>query len=293
MRRPALSAARGIEVIDFLGSFPEGAFTLSQIARAIGVNVASCHAVLSELTERGYLSRSESGKTYSLGPALVAIGHAALRNQPLIARAEAAAEVLAREHKLPVSLTRAVNEEVIGIYATPGPKGMPNALPGFRLPLVPPVGAAFLAWSSDEAIDEWIGRRPDQPDAAREAGWRKALETIRERGFEVLLHSPESGHFPQVLSELASGQTLRDYKRQIFEFYGTTDQALHQPEVIDPEALYEVTLIAAPIFSNRGDAIYSLNFGPIPDKITGGQILVLADSLLGACLRIMREGRSV
>src|SRR4029077_18145721 len=88
--RPALSAARSSEIIDFLASFPERGFTLSEIVRATKINVASCHAVLATLTDCGYLTRCPNERTYTLGRALVAIGQAALKSQPLIARAQEA-----------------------------------------------------------------------------------------------------------------------------------------------------------------------------------------------------------
>src|SRR5689334_18817876 len=71
MARPALSATRGIEILDLLAAFPTQAFTLSEIARASGINVSSCHSVLNALLVRGYLSHGASPKTYVLGPALV------------------------------------------------------------------------------------------------------------------------------------------------------------------------------------------------------------------------------
>ena len=76
-----------IDAIDLLAAFPERTFTLSEIARAAKINIASCHAVMNALIDRGYLTRRGDQRTYSLGPALMAIGAAALKSQPLIARA--------------------------------------------------------------------------------------------------------------------------------------------------------------------------------------------------------------
>jgi DNA-binding IclR family transcriptional regulator len=83
MVRPALSAARGLDVIDLLCASPARSFTLSEIARGTGVNVSSCHSVLNVLVERGYLLRDPQLKTYTLGPLLFAAGQAALASQPL------------------------------------------------------------------------------------------------------------------------------------------------------------------------------------------------------------------
>jgi DNA-binding IclR family transcriptional regulator len=82
MARGGLSAKRATEIIDVLAARGTTAFSLSELAREPGINVASCHAILQGLTESGHLSRHPKHKTYSLGPALVAIGHVALGNCP-------------------------------------------------------------------------------------------------------------------------------------------------------------------------------------------------------------------
>ena len=266
---------------------------MSQIARAVNVNTASCHAILTELAERGYVARNPALKTYTLGPSLVSMGNAAMRSQLLIARAEAAAQVLSREHGIPVFLTRAIGNEVVGIFIVPGPEGPGTGLsPGHRLPLVPPIGAPFYAWSADTAIDEWIARRSDAVDKAMIDGWRTALRLVRERGYQVLLRSPASGYFPRMIAELASGQKLTNYKKRISDFFEAIDQSHRQIEMIEPDQLYEVILIAAPIFDQDGDAIYNLCIGISSDEISGEMIERYAEGLLRTCVQIMRDGRA-
>src|SRR5437870_5662390 len=105
MARGGLSATRALEIIDYLASRGTTAFSLSELARELEINVASCHAILGALTRSGHLSRHPWHKTYTLGPALVAIGHVALRNHDLIARAEAAAAELSRDEGVEVLLS--------------------------------------------------------------------------------------------------------------------------------------------------------------------------------------------
>src|ERR1039458_5209422 len=72
MTRPALAAARAVEVLNFLASHPGESFTLSELSRHLNLNMASGLSVLKALTDAGYVHRHDSHKTYSLGPALVA-----------------------------------------------------------------------------------------------------------------------------------------------------------------------------------------------------------------------------
>lgn len=290
MRRPALSASRSLDVIDFLAALPGGSFTMSQIARAINVNVATCHAILHELTARGYLSRNEPQKTYSLGPALIGIGNAAFKSHRLISRAFALAEGINREYGVPVALTHLVADEVVGIFvAANSADGSNTARPGVRLPMMAPVGAPFMAWSSEERIEEWIARRPETPSRETAERWHRELERLRERGFQVLLRSPARGYFPKLLSKLAAGENVLDYKNYIVEYVGSSDKTMRQIEEIEPEQMYDVMLIAAPIFDHSGQVVYNLCIGDFAEKVSGETIQALADSLLRACVQIMSE----
>lgn len=292
MPRPALSASRSIDVLDFLAGFPGRSFSLSEIARAAKINVASCHAVLNALTERGYLSRTPQ-RTYGLGPALVAIGHAALKSQPLIARARQAADELAAEFGVGVLLSAVVGDEVLGVVALDDPAGRdPGLRVGERMPLAPPVGAQFLAWSPRAAIDAWIARRAGPADAQLVEEWREALALIRQRGFQVALRSPDSSELAALMAEMASGRQAAQYKEQMVRLIGSLDHHLAQPREILPDTRYDVLLIAAPIFDQNGEAAFSLCLGGFPEPLSGAQVATYADRLVRTCVQIMREDRT-
>lgn len=280
MARPALSAARGLDIIDLLAAAPGRSMTLSEIMRASGINVASCHAVLNVLVERGYLLRDAETKTYALGPAVYGAGQAALAAQPLLAHAETAARELFEELHVPVSMTAAAGREIVGMIAISDKGGRrPLLRAGERRERVPPIGAPFVAWSGEEAIAGWLAASPDQsPDAI--ARLRGGVETIRDRGFEVLLRSTEVSPAASELLALAG---------QHFHRLGP-DMAL--PDRIDPELRYDVTMIAAPIFDRSGAGAYSLCLGPFPELLTGAQVLDLADRLLKACVQVMHADRA-
>jgi DNA-binding IclR family transcriptional regulator len=66
---------------------------------------------------------------------------------------------------------------------------------------------------------------------------------------------------------------------------------LRQSEFL-PDDLYDVVLIAAPIFDQNGEAAFSLCFGGFSEKISGARIHTYADRLVRTCVQIMREDRS-
>lgn len=290
--RPALSASRSSDIIDFLASFPEQEFTLSEIMRATKINVASCHAVLATLTDCGYITRCPKQRTYTLGPALVAIGQSALKSQPLIARAKEASENLLRELGAPVLLSAAISDEILGILALPDAAGrFPGMRVGERKPLVAPLGAPFLAWSSEEAIEGWIARHQGPIDESLAAAWRHSLALIRQRGFQVMLRGPDSPQMATLMSQMAAGHRLPDYKDEMARLVNSFDAQLSQPETIEPDEVYDVMLISTPLFDQNGRAVFNMSVGGFAKKITGAVILNHADHLVRTCLEIMHADR--
>lgn len=292
MSRPALSALRSSDIIDFLASFPEREFTLSEIMRATKINVASCHAVLATLVDCGYIARCPKQRTYTLGPALVAIGQAAFKSQPLIARAQEAAERLQVELEAPLLLSAAIGDEILGILALPDGAGrFPSMRVGERKPFVAPLGAPFLAWSSEETIKAWIARHQGPINESLVEAWRHSLDLIRQRGYQVMLRAPDSPQIGALMSQMASGHRVPDYKDEMTRLINSFDSQLAQPETIKPDELYDILVISAPLFDQNGRTVFNLSLGSFSKKLSGQTILNYADHLVRTCLEIMHADR--
>jgi DNA-binding IclR family transcriptional regulator len=291
--RPGLAASRSIDIIEFLSLFPERGFTLSEIVRATQINIASCYAVLNRLTERGYLTRSPEEKTYTLGPSLIAVGQAGFRSQPLIALAKTAAEELLRELAVPVLLSTVVGDEILAVLALEDAEGRsPGMWVGERLPLVPPVGAPFLAWASEEAVAAWLARRTAAPSEALAKEWRRDLELTRMRGFQIILRASAWPSTASLISQMASAAHTGDYKHEVRRLINSFEVQKAQPATIVDDELYDVLLLASPIFDHRGEASFNLALGGFPQKLTGATIAGYADRLMRTCLEIMRADRA-
>jgi DNA-binding IclR family transcriptional regulator len=280
-----------MDIIDFMACFPGRSFSLAEIGRATGINGASCHAILNALVDRGYLSRSAGEKSFVLGPALAAAGEAAVRSQPLLHHARDAATRLSGDLDLPVLLSAGVGDEIVGVLAIPDTRGrMPDLQPGARLPMVPPVGASFLAWEDDAVIDEWLARSSAEDKLL--AGMRGVAERIRERGFQVTLRNPRAPRLAHEIGVMAGGKKAESFKTQLVGLVGSLEQAIAMPEAIAPEKEYDVILIAAPIFDRTGKCVFNLCLGDFQEPLMGSRVLELADRLLAECLRIMRADRN-
>jgi DNA-binding IclR family transcriptional regulator len=278
--------------VSFLAAFPERGFTMSEIVRATKINVASCHAVLATLVEAGYLTRCPHQRTYTLGRILVAIGEAALQAQPVISRAKAAAERLNRDLDLPVQLSTVVNDEVVALFSLADASGRGLRMrAGERLPLVAPIGAPFVAWASEEEISAWIGRHTGPRNRKLASMWRHTLDLTRRRGYQAAFRAPNSPEIASLMSALASGGTVPNYKDEVLRLINSFEHELVQPETIEPDEIYNILLISAPIFDQTGQALFNLSLIDLPTSLKGSTIASYADRLVRTSLDVMRAHR--
>ena len=293
MSRPALSASRSIMIIELLATFPNRSFSISEIVKSTKINIASSYAVLNVLIEGGYVVRSAKTKGFQLGPSLIAAGYAAQRANPLVEFTARAARALQDDLGFAVLLSTIIGDEVIAVLSLQDAAGRDTGMHvGEKLPLMAPVGSPFLAWASDEAVEAWMARR-DQPldEKMREALLRD-LEITRERGYQVSLQPTERETIGSLMAQMANRTQIADYKDEVSKLIQTFNQQMCQPARFVEDQLYDVRLIAAPIFDESGSAAYNLCLGGFPEKLTGTLIMQYADRLSRTCLDVMRADRA-
>jgi DNA-binding IclR family transcriptional regulator len=175
MARPALSAIRALGVLNFLASHAPDQFTLSDLSTRLEINLASTHAVLAVLEAGGYVVRHPRLRTYRLGPSVVALGSAALECHPAIDHARDEARRLSEELDLGVAVTALAGQDIVFLGRVGEHRARDiEAYVGQRIPLVPPVGAVFVAWQEPE---DWLAR------AADGRAMQTVLEEVRRRGW--------------------------------------------------------------------------------------------------------------
>ncbi|MBM3658392.1 MAG: helix-turn-helix domain-containing protein, partial [Actinobacteria bacterium] len=158
MARPALSAERALRVLNLLAAHPDESFSLSELTRRLGVNVASMHAILAVLEAGEYLARTDD-KRYRLGPMLVPLGRSALHTNAAVSAAGAAVGTWAERLGVTGLVVRAnAGDLVIVDEVSPHAGGTPGI--GQRIPMLPPIGGVFLAWADDATVDRWIATAP-------------------------------------------------------------------------------------------------------------------------------------
>ncbi len=282
LARPALSADRALETLSYLSSHP-GDHTLSELARELEVNHASMHAVLGSLMRQGYVLRDPDRKTYRLGAALVAVGVAALDQQPAVRRAREQAHRLAEESGL-VCLAAVVIDDEFLIVAAAGRPEQLEVRPrvGQRIPFAPPLGVLTAAYMPDSDREAWLARMgPGATEADRDA-YRALMDTARRHGFEIGLVTPTRGRIQQVLYELLADPRSPDLLARMAALVrqmAHEDHLLYDPV---PARSYDVDDITAPIFDRQRRIVAGLGLlgfdNPVPADAINRYVRTLVEA---------------
>jgi len=269
--RSSPGAERVVTVLEFFAGRPDARFTLSELARGCGLNKATTHALLTELTARGVLLRHPDEKRYSLGPRLVPIGHAARQGY----RAEDFhVGALSR-------LAMAAGTEAIAVRHEPGTDhatvigraggGRFPPLPR-DWPLVPPNGLVFFAWADEPSREAWLARCPAT------AGVRLAMtgvEAARRTGVVIGADIPAWRRLRTALG--AGGSRSSDSVRDALGELARSPALILE---VDPMATYRDAYVAAPVFDDSGQVTLALMVGARPDRRRKGEeLLALADAV--------------
>ena len=266
MPRRALSASRASDLLNFLAAHPGRSYTYSQLARNLGINLASAHSLLVALCECGFLVRDAADRSYELGPALVAIGDAALERNPIIDEARPRMRALSRALELETLAFVKVGADTLCV-ARAGPDQPPGmtARVGQRIPLMAPLAPVFVAWAPPEEVESWLLR--GGVTRKKRAEQQSHLVGVRERGYSVAVEVAGRRRIGELLSELADdphSKTLRgEIHDQIHE--------LGHGEFRLPAGRrrnYPIYGITAPVFDPRGQVALSITLQGYPRNLS-------------------------
>ena len=253
-------------------------YSLTELGRALELNPASCHALLGAMTRDGYLVRQPRGRTYRLGPALIAIGHGALQCHPVVAAARERMAAMARELDLDSLLTARIGDRLIAL-ASEGPGRTPALRIGQRVPLIPPLGTPFLAWAQEDEVEEWLARTPEGIDAAR---LRQSLAVVRERGYAVTLRSARQGAAGLAVLDMADEPFADERQKIAAALIGQMGEDYLMIEA-QPDRLHHVDLISAPVFDGQGEVACTLSLFGFDRPLSLSRIAALGEAAIRHC----------
>lgn len=232
---------------------------MAELARRLRLNKATLYPMMATLTDAGWLVREPTGKTFRLGPELIAIGEAAGRRLPATQLARPTMVELATELGVTCAAWTAADgiatltDQVWDVRSTTQPLRA-----GLWAPLKAPFGALFTTWADKATIDAWV----EGPDAD---AYRASLDASRERGYVVELRTA-TGQLGMASSLIESMIVDRDFLA----------------DRLDPATAYSPSTIEAPVFAADGSVALGLVLVGLPRTMTGDEIQAMADRLLAA-----------
>ncbi len=270
--RPSPQTARVVRLMEALSADDGSGLTLAEVSRRLGVHKASCHSMLSELVQAGWLARDPVSKTYRLGSALIRIGRAASSRfsaLDVVRPAMAELSLVTGAHCIAFAIS-ADHVTVVEQVRTRRGSGHPMA-PGTELPNRPPYGASVAAWMSPVERDRWLAGIPEE---VRDH-YRSALRAARRRGFAFGLHVMPDVRL-QELASLVRGTEAGHGRLGELASALTGELMLNEdwfPASVSPRRAYDVSHLDCPVFDEDGTPVLMVSLVPVPSTLSGAELM--------------------
>jgi DNA-binding IclR family transcriptional regulator len=279
----APGVTRAIALLEFLAARRDESFTLSELVRRLDVNKSTLHTILVTLEGAGYVARHPIDKSFTLGPALVALGEAAatVPSVDIAQHARDEMRALADEFGVQCMAGKIVGTDIL-LVAHAGrrePLGQHLAI-GQRLPFVPPLGTVFVAWSPPDEIDAWLRRLGAQATNEQLVRYRRAIAAVRARGFSIGLEA-------DARRELGRAVAQRDPSLDhIIEELGHQEYILSD---LERAISYRLSLVAAPVFAPDGTVAMAIGLVGFAQPLDAEALLQVGSRVRDACQAITRS----
>jgi len=181
---------RGLDVMELLARHPEG-LGITEIAQQLSIPKNAAFRITAALSERGYLLRSDEGKSFTLSPRLMTLGYKAANHRGLIERAMPHMRELRDATQETVLISARVGAEGIVLDQVPGLHPFRFVVdPGMTLALhTSAPGKALLAWlpaaEQEDLVERLVLTRFTDRTITTQEGLRQELAAVRERGYAL------------------------------------------------------------------------------------------------------------
>jgi DNA-binding IclR family transcriptional regulator len=272
---------RVVAVVELLLASPVP-LPVSSLSQRLRLNRSTCTAILSTLADLGWVTRL-SDLTYAPGSGLIPLAHAVRDRLPISGIAERVVRELVADTGYIAGLSRVERDEIANVvFIEPEPSDRPTPQPRLltRLPLLPPMGAATVAFSGPEVGQAWVDRAPDA-ETRRHLG--RFLTSVREQGVAVWRFDRVGSAVAARLGDLVSAgpgpldppdQSVRTAVADVLLALGrhgyTTD------ELTRANGPLPIALVAAPVFDERGVPLYELGLHVLQPRVTSARLRTLA-----------------
>jgi DNA-binding IclR family transcriptional regulator len=290
MARAAPASARAAAIISFLTAHPTRGFTISELVKHLGMNIASAHATLAVLSDCGFVIRDPVHRTYVLGPALAATGFAVLEQHPAIGAAVERAEALSLETGAETGVVAIAGRDVVLLARGGHPQTAEGiGYPGDRSPLIAPFGEVFMAWAGEEEVAGWLARADVSGPLA--AMYREVLADIRRRGFSIVLQAVDTPNVRDAMSRLRADPADENAEQLLVGALQQAGEMLLLPGGLAEDERVAFKAIAAPVFDPIGRVLLTMSIIGSDEPVTVGEILGLGRRLAQEATAVTRQAR--
>jgi DNA-binding IclR family transcriptional regulator len=279
--RPALAATRALDIVSYLAEHPGEGFTMAQLTRALRLNQGSAHAILTTMTDQGFLTRHPDHRTFRLGPALVAVGEAAARANPILAVAHEELQALSDALERPALASMRTGTELrVVVRVGPHVANGPAHRVGQRYPLVPPLGVVLVAWSPPSVRDAWIAARPPE---VRPEDLEALLEEVRVRGYDVGAGAAARRALGAAASQLADEPLDEERRARVRTSAGLV------PRSSGDDGAADVAVVTVPVLGASGHAVLECSVYGFASRPSAVTLRRVAAATRDACTVIARR----
>ncbi|MCD4534325.1 flavin reductase [Nocardioides sp. cx-169] len=179
-------------------------------------------------------------------------------------------EMVAGELEAECSVTACVGEDAVFVALASGSARPSRISLGFRVPLVPPLGAVYISHSGSVAVNEWLHRLPETDEATREA-YVGQLERVRERGYSLSLRGTHNDReMFEAIRDYSSVDRLPEHERRFKAIIQET-AALYEPD-IEPGGSYDLHSIVVPVEGPMQQVQIALRLSNMARGIDGREV---------------------
>jgi flavin reductase (DIM6/NTAB) family NADH-FMN oxidoreductase RutF/DNA-binding IclR family transcriptional regulator len=162
---------------------------------------------------------------------------------------------------------------------------------GDRVPLMPPLGEAYVAWAGDDVVEAWLGRASSQtPEMVGK--YRRRLAAVKERGFAVSSMCDEStpsyGDLKDAMLEYATGGLTPARERAVRSVIADTSRFFETIDV-NEDTFYDLGSIVVPVLGPDGQVVLCLRATQLRPGVSGAEVLGWIAALKHAAAAIAEQ----
>ena len=209
--------------------------------------------------------------------------------------ARPAAERVARDLGCEAAVLVAANDHELTAAATAyGGNVEPLEPLGVRVPLMPPLGEAYVAWADESVVEAWLGRASSQEPGVVDK-YRRRLDAVRSRGFAVSRQReedrPRYTDLKDAMREYAAGALTPARERAVKSVIAASSPFFETIDIEDGET-YDLGAIVVPVLGPDDRVALCLRASQLPSGASAATVRGWVSTLRTAADEVSAQLRS-